>query len=154
MNELHLDENRKTSVRPVSTPVEFVGYKITAKNMKLRKKTVARIKRVFREVCRRYFAGEMDEESFARRTASYRGLIEHTENEQLRARLNEIYLKERMKANMSNLRMVEALCELAELQSKIIKAQSMRLAEIGASCMTDEIAEADKRFQELIGQQG
>jgi hypothetical protein len=151
---LHLDDNRKTSVQPATVPVEFVGYKITAKNLKLRKQTVARIKRVFREVCRRHFAGEMDEEGFARRVASYRGLMEHTENKGLRARLNEIYVKEREKANMSNLGMVEALCELAELQSKIIKAQALRLAEIGAACMTDEMAEADKRFRELIGTQG
>lgn len=50
---------------------------------------------------------------------------------------------------MSNLEMIEALCSIAETQSKIIKALSTRLCELGAVYMADEIAEVNKRLNEL-----
>ena len=39
-----------------------------------------------------YASGHMDEEAFKRRVASIKGLLEHTESESLRWRLNQIYL--------------------------------------------------------------
>ena len=91
LERLHLDLNSKTSVRPV-TRVEFVGYIVTARSLRLRKDTVRRIKAAFRGICREYFAGELTKEEFDRRVASYDGMISHCDNEGLRARLNEIYL--------------------------------------------------------------
>lgn len=105
LNEvLHLDLNNKTSVRPAEQPVEFVGYMATAKRLRLRKPTVRRIKSAFRAICRRYFAGEMSKEDFQRRVASYKGMIEYCDNENLRSRLNEIYIhaKEVSKMNDTN----------------------------------------------------
>lgn len=88
---LHLDLNRKTCIRPADR-VEFVGYIVTAKELRLRKATVRRIKCAFRGICKKYFAGEMTKEDFDRRVASYKGMIDHCTNEKIKIRLNEIYL--------------------------------------------------------------
>lgn len=96
--ELHLDLNEKTAIRPVNKPVEFVGYIVTADNLRLRKQTVRRMKRAFHAICRRYFAGELTEVEFKRRVASYEGMIKHTDSTGLRERMNQIYIHEKEKA--------------------------------------------------------
>lgn len=97
MEELHLDLNKKTVVKPLGK-VEFVGYIVSSTGLKLRKQTVMRIKKSFHEICREYFAGEMDKGQFDRRVASYSGLIKECKNDNLKKRLNEIYLFEKKKA--------------------------------------------------------
>lgn len=52
---------------------------------------------------------------------------------------------------MSNLQMIEALCMLCEEQSRIIRAMSLRLGELGDTALWDEIAAADARYAEIIG---
>lgn len=96
--ELCLDLNSKTSIRPMRYGVEFVGVRIWPTHMKLRKSTVGRLKREVRKISARYAAGEMSRENLNRRFASIRGLLEHTESASLRYRLNEIYRAELMKA--------------------------------------------------------
>lgn len=91
---LHLDLNKKTAVRPAER-IEFVGYIVTARNLKLRKQTTRRIKSAFRGICKRYFANQMSKEEFDRRVASYKGMIQHCEAGNLRKRLNEIYRHEK-----------------------------------------------------------
>lgn len=91
---LHLDLNKKTAVIPVNR-IEFVGYIVTAKNLKLRKQTTRRIKSAFRGICGKYFANEMSQKEFDRRVASYKGMIQYCEANNLRKRLNEIYAKEK-----------------------------------------------------------
>lgn len=96
-DRLHLDLNRKTTVRPADK-IEFVGYIVTARTLKLRKQTTRRIKSAFRGICRKYFAEEMSKAEFDRRVASYKGMIQHCEADNLRTRLNEIYLHEKERA--------------------------------------------------------
>ena len=151
LTSLHLDLNGKTAIRPADSPLEFVGYIATAKRLKLRKATVRRIKNSFRAICRKYFAGRMTHEEFVRRVASYQGMIVHAENRNLRRRLNQIYLNAKRTAEMSDLKIIESLCYVCDLQNKIIHAQSAQLAQLGAVCMTDEIAEADRRLRSLLG---
>lgn len=52
---------------------------------------------------------------------------------------------------MSNLQIIDALCILIEEQNRIIRAQNLRLGELGAVFMTDEIAEADERYRKILG---
>jgi hypothetical protein len=52
---------------------------------------------------------------------------------------------------MSNLQMIEALCVLCEEQSRIIRALSLRLGEIGDTSLSDEIRKADDRYRSIIG---
>lgn len=47
--------------------------------------------------------------------------------------------------------MIESLCEICELQISIIRAQNLRLGELGAVFMTDEIAEADRKLRYFLG---
>jgi retron-type reverse transcriptase len=100
MEHLHLDLNSKTAMRPLDR-VEFVGYIVSAKNLKLRKQTVRRIKGAYHGICRKYFEGEMTKVDFDRRTASYKGMISHADSDKLRKRLNEIYIFEKQKAEMA-----------------------------------------------------
>lgn len=90
--ELELDLNNKTCIRPVRMGVEFVGVRIWPAYMKLRKSTVGRLKREVKKISELYASGQMDEEAFKRRVASIKGLLEHTESESLRWRLSQIYL--------------------------------------------------------------
>jgi hypothetical protein len=98
---LHLDLNAKTSLRPLGR-VEFVGYIVSAKNLKLRKQTVRRIKSAYHGICRRYFCGELTKAEFDRRTASYKGMISHADSGKLKKRLNEIYIFEKQKAKIAS----------------------------------------------------
>lgn len=52
---------------------------------------------------------------------------------------------------MSNLLMIEALCNLCEEQSRLIRAMCMRLGELGDTALQDEIAAADEHFRRIIG---
>lgn len=92
--QLRLDLNKKTAVIPIDR-IEFVGYIVTAKSLKLRKQTTRRIKSAFRGICGKYFAKEMSRKEFDRRVASYKGMIQYCEADNLRKRLNEIYAKEK-----------------------------------------------------------
>ena len=89
--ELKLELNRKVAITPASIKVEFVGYIVTARDIKLRKTTARRIKRVFRSICTQLAAGKMTREEFDRRVASYNGMLEPCSADNLRRRLNEIY---------------------------------------------------------------
>ena len=95
---LHLDLNRKTSVRPAKR-IEFVGFIVTARTLRLRKSTTRRIKSAFRGICKKYFRGQMNRAEFDRRVASYKGMIQHCEADGLRRRLNEIYIHAREAAH-------------------------------------------------------
>ena len=51
---------------------------------------------------RKLFTGEMTREAFDRRVASYKGMIQHCTNANLRTRLNEIYLHAKERYGGSN----------------------------------------------------
>ncbi len=55
---------------------------------------------------------------------------------------------------MSNLQIIEELCAIVQLQSKIIKAQSDSLAQLGAEVMANEISEAEERASRLCQDDG
>ena len=47
--------------------------------------------------------------------------------------------------------MIEALCLLCEEQARVMRAMSLRLAELGDVSLTDEIAAADEKYRAIIG---
>ena len=55
---------------------------------------------------------------------------------------------------MSNLQIIEELCEIVQIQVKIIRAQSEALAQLGAEVMADEIAQAAGRAARLCEDDG
>lgn len=56
--------------------------------------------------------------------------------------------------SMSNLQIIEELCAIVELQTKIIKEQSDSLAQLGAEVMENEIAQAAERASRLCVDDG
>lgn len=108
--ELALDLNSKTSIRPIRHGAEFVGMRVWPTHMKLRKSTVRRVKREVRKISALYAAGDMTKQAFDRRAASVRGILKHAECASLRWRLNVIYREEMDKAAEKRLR-EEAECE-------------------------------------------
>lgn len=90
--ELHLDLNDKTAIRPVTMGIEFVGRRVWATRSRLRKSTVRRLKNEVHGICRQRAAGTLSKAGFERRCASIRGMLDSCECASLRWRLNEIYL--------------------------------------------------------------
>lgn len=97
-DKLALSLNSKTAIRPIRAGVEFVGVCIWTSHTHLRKSTVKRIKKEVRKISHEFAEGRMDPDAFARRVASINGLLDHTNTENLKRRLNEIYLAEMQKA--------------------------------------------------------
>ena len=151
-DELHLDLNNKTAVRPADRPVEFVGYIATARRLKLRKSTVRRIKNSFRAICRKYFSGRLTQEEYRRRVASYQGMIAHCESGNLRARLNQIYRHEREAAHTSDIEMIMKLCGICEEMARIIAEQQKTIAQLGAlDSMEQRIETVRAEYVRVIG---
>lgn len=91
---LNLQLNKKTCIRPVSMGIEFVGFRVWSTHRKLRKKTAKKLKRRLRYMFRAYTVGEIDKETLDRSVASYRGILKHFDSYGLRKSLNEMYQKE------------------------------------------------------------
>lgn len=90
-DNLQLDLNKKTAIRPVALGVDFVGYRIYATHRKLKKSTAYRIMRRTKTLSLQLAAGEITREEFDRVIASYRGVLSHCNSHGLRQRLNRIY---------------------------------------------------------------
>jgi len=90
-DELRLDLNNKTAIRPIAAGVEFVGYRIYATHRKLKKSTARRIIRRVKVLAAQLAAGEISRAEFDRVTAAYKGVLQHCNSYGLRQKLNSIY---------------------------------------------------------------
>lgn len=94
LNEnLHLDLNKKTAIRPVWTGVDFVGFRIFATHRKLKKQTARRMIRNVKRLCEGIQEGKTSKDELLRTAASYNGILEHCNSYGLRRKLNEIYIQ-------------------------------------------------------------
>lgn len=93
MNELRLDLNRKTSIRPCRLGVEFCGFKIWATHRKMKRPTARKIARHVKGMSRLLRAGAISRETFDRAAASYRGILKHCDSFGLRRKLNALYIR-------------------------------------------------------------
>lgn len=150
LEELRLDLNKKTTIQPVGK-VEFVGYIVSSRKLTFRRQTTQRIKSAFGGICKRYFAGELTGIEFSRRVETYRGMMLHCEADNLRKRLNEIYLREKERAKVSNLQIIETLSEIVEKQNRIIRKQAEALAQLGAACLEEETKEVNGLVEFYLG---
>lgn len=96
-DNLQLELNKKTAIRPVALGVDFVGYRIYATHRKLKKSTAYRIMHRMKTLSVQLAAGEISREEFDRVAASYKGVMSHCNSYGLRQRLNETY-KEAMES--------------------------------------------------------
>ena len=90
-NELRLQLNNKTCIRPTSSGIEFVGFRIWSTHKKLRKQTIKRMKARLKYMFASYAAGEVLYETLERTIASYKGIMQHFNSYGLRQYLNTLY---------------------------------------------------------------
>lgn len=88
---LRLDLNRKTAIRPITLGIDFVGYAIWPTHKKLKKQSARRIIRGYTVLCKKLAAGSIDRNRFERAEASYNGIFQHCSSYGLRRKLDEIY---------------------------------------------------------------
>lgn len=80
-NELELQLNNKTCIRPIGQGIEFVGYRVWADRATLRKSTTLRIKRSLSGVRKLYSEGQISLEKATMIFDSYIGMLKHTDSQ-------------------------------------------------------------------------
>lgn len=88
---LHLQLNSKTAIRPCSMGIDFVGFRIWSTHRKLKKKTAKKIVARVKFMSSALKGGEISRETFDRSVASYKGILKHFDSYGFRAKLNRIY---------------------------------------------------------------
>ena len=96
-DELRLQLNKKTAIRPCSMGIEFVGYRVWATHRKLKKKTALKIKSGVKYAKKARDNGEITQDSFIRRIASYRGIFQYCNSFNFRQGLNNLFRKQKKK---------------------------------------------------------
>lgn len=89
---LRLNLNKKTAIRPCSMGIDFVGYRIWATHRRIKKKTAVKIKRNLKKQIERVRAGVESKERLDRSVASYRGILSHFNSYGLRQSLNKLFI--------------------------------------------------------------
>lgn len=91
-DELHLQLNKKTAIRPISVGVEFVGFRIYPTHKKLKRKSLARVKKRVKQVLWQHTNGHISKEQLQCSLQSFKGLMKHFNSRGLRNKLNRIYM--------------------------------------------------------------
>lgn len=94
-NHLKLHLNNKTTIRPCTMGVEFVGYRLWATHRKLKKKTARKMIHSARYLGKARRERNISKERFRGIVASYRGALEHFNSVGLRNKMNRAYIKGR-----------------------------------------------------------
>lgn len=81
--------NDKTAIRPVNMGIEFVGYRVWATHIKIRKKSIIRMKQRLNEVKSLYAKGLIDIDDVKATVASYFGFMKNCNSYNLRKKLSE-----------------------------------------------------------------
>ncbi|NLV58667.1 MAG: RNA-dependent DNA polymerase [Clostridiales bacterium] len=84
MDRLKLKCNQKTTAIPISHGIPFVGRRIWATHMLLRKSTVKHMKKSLLHLVLDYAAGRRNYDDVMQRMASYNGLLEHVNGHTIR----------------------------------------------------------------------
>lgn len=86
-NELELQLNKKTCIRPITQGIEFVGYRIWPDRVVVRKSTTLRIKRSLRGVRKKYRDYKITLAEATDTFTSYIGMLGHTDSKALTDKL-------------------------------------------------------------------
>ncbi len=84
---LQLVLNDKTTIRPVSMGIQFVGLTIWATHRTVRKSTSLRIRRRLKVSATRYTAGKLSYEKYNATLQSYLGLLKHNDGYRFKTQL-------------------------------------------------------------------
>lgn len=85
--ELKLELNRKTSISPVRTGIDYLGFKVWATHIKLRKSTALRMKRNLKRKENYYKKGMVTFEQINSSVQSYFGLMKYCNSYNLKEKL-------------------------------------------------------------------
>jgi len=97
-NELKLNLNNKTSIKPVDLGIEFLGHKIWWSHIKLKKQSALRMKRRIRKRVKLYNDGMIEFEDLNSTIQSYFGLMKNCDSYKLKESIiKNIKLKRRNK---------------------------------------------------------
>lgn len=94
---LRLDLNSKTAIRPVSLGVDFCGYKIWNTHIKLRKSTSLKMKRRLKKVQSEYADGKINFEKANATVCSYFGVLKHCDSYNLKSKIFKDFILKRQK---------------------------------------------------------
>lgn len=83
LEELELNLNKKTCIRPVSQGIEFVGYRVWTDRVCIRKSTSLRIKRALKGMKVKYANYEVSLQDVTDTLQSYLGMLEHCDSDAL-----------------------------------------------------------------------
>lgn len=83
LQELELHLNKKTCIRPIGQGIEFVGYRIWADRVVIRKSTTLRIRRALRGMAVKYTDYKITMQDFSETLQSYLGMLEHCDSDAL-----------------------------------------------------------------------
>lgn len=75
--ELKLDLNQKTALRPVTLGIEFVGYRLWWSHIKLRKSSALKMKHRFRHMKDQYYRWEVGLPQIKKTIVSYNGVMKN-----------------------------------------------------------------------------
>lgn len=85
--ELLLDLNNKTALRPVTLGIEFVGYKLWNTHIKLKKASALKMKHRLRHLKKQYYRWEVDLPKIRKTLVSYNGVMKHCNCYNMRKKL-------------------------------------------------------------------
>lgn len=93
--ELKLQLNQKTAIRPTTLGLDFCGYKIWSTHIKLRKSTTLKMKKRLKSMRVMYENGEVELEKAQETVTSYFGLMKHCDSYRLRKKIADTYILKR-----------------------------------------------------------
>ncbi len=99
---LKLNLNNKTVVRPITLGIEFVGYRLWATHVKLRKSTALKMKRRFKQVQQLYADGEIEFDKVNSTVQSYYGVLKHCDSYNLRSKVFEDFVLKKNNQNVED----------------------------------------------------
>lgn len=110
-NQLKLNLNNKTAIRPVTLGIEFVGYRVWNTHIKLRKSTALKMKRRLKYLKNQYNKGEIEFEDVRASVASYHGLLKHCNSYRLSQKLFDSLILKRNHDNEEDMEAEKNECE-------------------------------------------
>lgn len=91
-DELRLQTNNKTCVRPIALGIEFVGYKIWATHKKIRKSTTKRVRKKLRFTQKQYARGEITAEKVSQTVQSCFAVFDNADSKLLKEKFSKTYV--------------------------------------------------------------
>ena len=95
--ELKLQLNGKTSIRPVTCGIEFVGYRNWPTHRKLRKASALKLKHGLAHIRRKYAEGKLTLEQAGPSIVSYFGVFRHFNSHSLETRIKSMFVLQRIR---------------------------------------------------------